>query len=80
MKFILRLVAVSSFSITALLFCTSPALAQARVTFYGVTTGNQLVRFASASPGAVTSIGSISGLQQGENVLGIDFRPVNGQL
>ena len=49
-------------------------------TLYGVTTGNQLVRFDSATPGAVTTVGAISGLQTGEDVLGIDFRPATGQL
>lgn len=47
---------------------------------YGVTGTNQLVRFDSASPNNVTTIGTISGLQAGENILGIDFRPSNGQL
>jgi Domain of unknown function (DUF4394)/FG-GAP-like repeat len=49
-------------------------------TMYGVSTANQLVRFDSAAPGTVTNIGTISGLQAGENVLAIDFRPANGQL
>ncbi len=49
-------------------------------TVYGVNTSNQLVRFDSATPGIVVTIGTITGLQAGENVLGIDFRPANGQL
>jgi Domain of unknown function (DUF4394)/FG-GAP-like repeat len=49
-------------------------------TVYGVSTANQLVRFDSATPGTVVNIGTISGLQAGENVLAIDFRPANGQL
>jgi hypothetical protein len=49
-------------------------------TMYGVSTANQLVRFDSATPGTTTNIGTISGLQAGENVLAIDFRPANGQL
>ena len=49
-------------------------------TVYGVNTSNQLVRFDSATPGTVVTIGTITGLQTGENVLGIDFRPANGQL
>lgn len=47
---------------------------------YGVTSSNELVRFGAAAPGNVTTIGAITGLQAGENVLGIDFRPANGQL
>jgi hypothetical protein len=49
-------------------------------TIYGVTTGNQLVRFNANSPGTLTTIGAITGLQTGENILGIDFRPATGQL
>jgi hypothetical protein len=49
-------------------------------TLYGITTANQLVRFDSTTPGTVLTIGAITGLQSGENVLGIDFRPANGQL
>jgi Domain of unknown function (DUF4394)/FG-GAP-like repeat len=49
-------------------------------TIYGVSTTNQLVRFDSATPGTVTTIATISGLQAAENVLAIDFRPANGQL
>jgi hypothetical protein len=47
---------------------------------YAVTVTNNLVRFNSTQPGAVTAIGPITGLQAGENVLGIDFRPATGQL
>ncbi len=49
-------------------------------TIYGVTSSNQLVRFGATSPGNVTTVGAITGLQSGENVLGIDFRPATGQL
>ena len=41
---------------------------------------NQLVRFGATSPGNVTTVGPITGLQSGENVLGIHFRPETGQL
>lgn len=47
---------------------------------FGVSSTNQLVRFDSGSPNNVTTVGPISGLQAGENILGIDFRPSNGQL
>ncbi len=50
------------------------------VTLFGVNTSNQLVRFDSATPGMVSTPIAITGLQTGENILGIDFRPVNGQL
>jgi len=49
-------------------------------TLFGVTTNNQLVRFNATSPENLTIVGSITGLQLGENLLGIDFRPATGQL
>lgn len=47
---------------------------------YAVTTTNQLVRFNSQTPGTVVTVGAITGLQGGENILGIDFRPATGEL
>ena len=47
---------------------------------YGVTNANNLIRFDSATPGTVVNVGAITGLQAGENVLGIDFRPATGEL
>jgi hypothetical protein len=47
---------------------------------YGITPGNVLIRFDSASPGQVTTIGAVSGLGSNETIRGIDFRPRTGQL
>jgi len=47
---------------------------------FGVNAANQLVRFDTATPGTVANVGTITGLQTGETVVGIDFRPANGQL
>ena len=49
-------------------------------TAYGIDTLNQLVRFNVAAPQTVATIGAVSGLQSGETILGIDFRPATGQL
>lgn len=49
-------------------------------TIFGVTTSNRLVKFHSFTPGSVISAVNISGLQLGETVLGIDFRPANRRL
>jgi hypothetical protein len=68
------------FSILVMMMvCFSTSSASA-VTVYGVTTTNQLVRFDTATPGTVATVGAITGLQNGENVLGMDFRPATGQL
>jgi uncharacterized protein (TIGR03437 family) len=46
---------------------------------FAVNASNQLLNFNSGLPGTPTSR-SITGLQAGEQVLGIDFRPATGQL
>ena len=42
--------------------------------------GNIFYSFDSASPGAVTTLGTASGLAGGETLVGIDFRPANNVL
>ncbi len=63
-----------------LLFLAGTINAQTGTGFYGVTTSNQLVRFNSGTTTTTTTVGNIGGLQAGENIVGIDFRPANGQL
>ena len=46
----------------------------------GLTTTGRVVTFDSASPGTIISDVSITGLQSGETLLGIDRRPANGLL
>jgi hypothetical protein len=47
---------------------------------FGVTTANNLVRFDPAAPGTLLTTVAITGLQVGEQIVGIDFRPSDGQL
>ena len=47
---------------------------------YGIDTANTLIRFSNTAPGTITRSVSVSGLQVGEAILGIDFRPANGKL
>lgn len=62
-------------------FAATPTLAQsANYIVYGVTTTNGLIRFNSARPNTILANTPITGLQSGENILGLDFRPANGQL
>lgn len=49
-------------------------------TVYGIDANNSLLRFGSLNPGLVTNVLAISGLQIGEIILGIDFRPNDGRL
>ena len=70
----------ASFLALPFLFVLFLAAAASAETLYGVNTSNQLVRFDSATPGTLATVGTISGLQAGEDVVGIDFRPATGQL
>lgn len=42
---------------------------------FAIDTRSTLLRFDSAAPGVVTTVGPITGLQPGETLVGIDFRP-----
>ena len=54
---------------------TGPDLA-----LYALTSDNKLVVFNAKDPATATSSTAISGLQTGETILGIDFRPATGEL
>jgi Domain of unknown function (DUF4394) len=70
---------VTTFAACALCAAQS-AQAASLVTLLGSTPGTQsLNRFDSTTPGALNLV-SVSGLASGESLLGIDFRPLNGQL
>lgn len=51
-----------------------------RLDVIGLTADQRLVCFNEDSPGRTRNIGAVAGLQGGETLLGIDFRPANGQL
>jgi Domain of unknown function (DUF4394) len=61
------------------LFSPGPASASPD-TIYAITTANALLSFDSAAPGTIASNTPITGMQAAENILGIDFRPADGQL
>ena len=48
--------------------------------FYALSSSNELVKYSSGNPLTELSSVSISGLQGGEHLLAIDFRPATGQL
>lgn len=50
------------------------------VNFYALTADSKLLKINAKNPSSVVSQVSISGLQTGETILGIDFRPATGQL
>jgi hypothetical protein len=47
---------------------------------YGLTSTNQLVTFDVRTPGTVSNAIQITGLQAGEDLVGIDVRPATGEL
>jgi hypothetical protein len=49
-------------------------------TVYGITSTGNLVQFNSATPGVIAKSVPVTGLQAGETLAGIDFRPATGQL
>jgi trimeric autotransporter adhesin len=52
----------------------------APTTIIGLTTSNRLVTFNAARPGIILSSTPITGLINGEIVIGIDYRPATGEL
>jgi hypothetical protein len=72
----LALVAAGAATLTA-----APASAAAGgALVYGLTTDNKLVSFRAETPGSTISEVAITGLQAGEDVVGIDVRPATGEL
>lgn len=47
---------------------------------FAVDAGNNLIRFGAQSPNVVARRAAISGLQSGEAIVGIDFRPLDKKL
>lgn len=61
--------------------CASMSATEMRPeTVYAVTSSNQLVMFNAGRPQSVSARRPIVGLQSGERIVGIDFRPANGML
>lgn len=69
----------SKFAVVAGLVMVSGS-AMGAETIFGLTTGGSLVSFQSDNTLNVSGPMAITGLQAGERLLGIDFRPVNNRL
>ena len=73
--------AIALSAVTALGMAPSPAAAADRGgELIGLTASNQLVRFGPTTPGTAAVPVAVTGLQDGETLLGIDVRPATGQL
>ncbi|CAA9230108.1 MAG: hypothetical protein AVDCRST_MAG42-1081 [uncultured Chthoniobacterales bacterium] len=61
-------------------FAMTSAMSLQAEPIYVLTSGNRLLTVDSATPGTVTKNVQITGLQSGETLHGMDFRPATGQL
>ena len=68
------------FALTAAGALSVPGAASAAEAFYGVTQDNRLVTFQSDNVTNVAPTHAITGLPGGEKIIGLDVRPLNGQL
>ena len=68
------------FALTAASALAVPGAASAAEAFYGVTQDNRLVTFQSDNVTNVAPSHAITGLPGGEKIVGLDVRPLNGQL
>ncbi|MGK5079843.1 DUF4394 domain-containing protein [Janthinobacterium sp. HLX7-2] len=59
---------------------TPPPPAVAAGDVFVLTVSNKLLSFDRATPATIRTTATVTGLQAGENLLGIDFRPADGQL
>jgi len=59
---------------------TNPPVDKPDLQFYGLTSSNSLVKYNANNTASVMSTTPVTGLQAGENLLAIDFRPGTGQL
>jgi Domain of unknown function (DUF4394) len=68
------------FALTAASALAVPGAASAAEAFYGATQDNRLVTFQSDNVTNVEPSHAITGLPGGENIVGLDVRPLDGQL
>jgi hypothetical protein len=67
-------------AVTGLALPITPGAADGNITATALVDGLSLAQFVVNTPGTVTSTGDITGLQTGETLVGIDFRPSDGNL
>jgi hypothetical protein len=69
-------------ALTGMAIVTAPIVppAPAAATAIGLSGGNSLIRFAANNPGTVQTPTPVTGLQGGDTLVGIDFRPATGAL
>ncbi len=58
----------------------APPVVKPNLVFYALNTSNQLIKYNANSVESPQSTIAINGLQSGENIVGIDFRPATGEI
>lgn len=58
----------------------NPPVTGPDIVFYGLTASGQLAKYNAMSPGTAIMRVPVSGLQSGESLMAIDFRPATGEL
>lgn len=61
-------------------FAPPAASAPSNQTAYALTTTNKILKFRTYAPGTILSAVTITGIQAGEKIVGIDVRPATGEL
>jgi hypothetical protein len=67
-------------AVTGLALPITQGVADGNIIATALVDGRSLAQFAVKDPGTVTSMRDITGLQTGETLVGIDFRPSDGNL
>jgi hypothetical protein len=71
----------AAFAAALIAGCAAPGPVGPRPeTVFAVTSDNRLIRFNAGLPGSLSGYRQITGLQPGERIVGLDFRPSNGRL
>ena len=77
---LLAVVALIALGITQTYFSSYAQTTPTSPLVYALTANNALISFNASTPNTVISNTAITGLPQGENLVGIDFRPRTNQL
>lgn len=76
----LKKIGLSAIFIMSAMLLAANAQTMPEMTVYGVTTAGELISFKSSRPGRLMKTPKMSGMQPGEKLVGIDFRPSNKML
>jgi hypothetical protein len=73
-------IGLTAILVLSVMVAATNAQMMSEMTLYGVTTTGELVSFKSSKPNKLLKMPKMSGVQAGEKLVGIDFRPSNKML